>query len=259
MRISLWASFDGLAQISGGLVAYGLSADESNFHPRKILFLLTGFITIVFGALFSVLIPDNQLNARWLSKEDRVLAIERVRINQQGIGNKHFKAYQFKESLLDPMTWAFVIFALLTNIPNGGLTKFFSLLIESFGFTPRESLLYGTPAGAVEFISLVLWGYLTTRIGNRIILGSAGLLIALLGAILVVALPTHLKVGRLVGYYLTQASAPSFASLLSLIATNVAGYVHARLRICRLAKNQLATLRKFRSPAFFSLHLQLGT
>ena len=57
--------------------------------------------------------PDNQLNARFLSKEERVLAIERVRSNQQGIGNKHFKLYQFKEALLDPMVWAFVFYALV--------------------------------------------------------------------------------------------------------------------------------------------------
>lgn len=223
MRVALWASFNGLAQIFGGLVAYGLSVREYSIPSWKIIFILTGVITILFGVLFWVLIPDSQLNARWLTKEDRVLAIERVRANQQGIGNKKFKAYQFKEALLDPITWAFVFFPLVYDIPNGGLTNFFSLLIESFGFTAQESLLYGTPAGAVEFIALVLWGYLTTRVGNRIILGLAGLLIALLGAILVVALPAHLKVGRLVGYYLTQTSVTSLVSLLSLIATNVAG------------------------------------
>ena len=156
------------------------------------------------------------------------MALERVRVNQQGIGKKRFKPHQFKEALLDPMTWAFVVwafvfFALVCDIPSGGLTNFFSLLIESFGFTAEKSLLYGTPGGGIEFGSLILWGYLTTRVGNRILLGSAGLLIALLGAILVVALPAHRKVGRLIGYYPTQASVTSFVSLLSLIATNVAG------------------------------------
>jgi ACS family allantoate permease-like MFS transporter len=81
------------------------------------------------GCIFLYLIPDNQLNARWLSKDDRVLAVARVRDNQQGIGNKHFKMYQFKETLLDPMTWAFFLYALLGDIPNGGLTNFFSQLV----------------------------------------------------------------------------------------------------------------------------------
>lgn len=72
---------------------------------------------------FYWLIPDNQLNARWLKKEDRILAVERVRVNQQGIGNKHFKLYQLKEALADPMTWAFVFYAVAADIPNGEPAK----------------------------------------------------------------------------------------------------------------------------------------
>jgi MFS transporter, ACS family, allantoate permease len=55
-------------------------------------------------------------NARWLSTEDRRLAVQRIKNNQQGIGNRHFKAYQAKEALLDPMTWAFALFFLWRRI-----------------------------------------------------------------------------------------------------------------------------------------------
>lgn len=170
-----------------------------------------------------MIIPDNQLNAWWLSEKDRVLAIERVRVNQQGIGNKHFKASQFKEAISDPLTWAFVFLALTCDIPNGGLTNFFSQLIESFDFTAQQSLLYGTPAGAVEFFALVIWGVVTHRFGNRILCGIAGLVVALLGIIMIVALPSSNSVGRLAGYYLTQAFVTGFIALLSLISSNVAG------------------------------------
>lgn len=79
--------------------------------------------------VFLWIVPDNQLNARWLNEGDRVLAVARVRINQQGIGNKHFKMYQVKEALLDPMTWAFFFYALIADIPNGGISNFFSQLV----------------------------------------------------------------------------------------------------------------------------------
>ena len=122
-RTGIWFSFNGFAQIFGGLVAYGIargtSIHGSSIEPWKIVFLVTGLITICVGIIFLFAMPDNQLNARWLSKEDRVLAIERVRINQQGIGNRHFKSYQLKEALLDPLTWAFVFYALVADIPNG--------------------------------------------------------------------------------------------------------------------------------------------
>ena len=51
-----------------------------------------------------------------------------------------------------------------------------------------------------------------------------GLVIATLGMILIVALPLHNNLGRLIGYYLTQASPTPFVAILSLISTNIAGY-----------------------------------
>ncbi len=50
-----------------------------------------------------------------------------------------------------------------------------------------------------------------------------GLCVALLGVILIVALPLK-SGGRLAGYYMTQASPTPFVALLSLISTNIAGY-----------------------------------
>lgn len=122
-RTGIWFSFNGFAQIFGGVVAYGI-AKGTEAHPAaiegwKIVFLLTGLLTAAIGVIFLFTVPDNQLNARWLSKEDRILAIERIRVNQQGVGNKHFKWYQLREALTDPLTWAFVFYALVADIPNG--------------------------------------------------------------------------------------------------------------------------------------------
>ncbi|EEQ32054.1 membrane transporter [Microsporum canis CBS 113480] len=227
-RINIWFSFNGWAQIFGGLVAYGIAVGSRTLGtaiaPWKTIFLLTGLLTVALGVWFYWLIPDNQLNARWLKKEDRILAVERVRVNQQGIGNKHFKFYQFKEALLDPMTWAFVFYAITADIPNGGISNFFSQLIVGFGYTPEQSLLYGTPAGAVEVVALLLNGFLGDYYQQRLLVSSGGLIVAILGTALMIALPETLPVGRLVGYYLTLACPTPFVCILGLISSNVAGY-----------------------------------
>ena len=245
-RIGIWFSFNGFAQIFGGLVAYGLSIGVQRHGAAlaawRLVFLVIGLLTAAIGCIFLYFVPDNQLNARWLNKDDRRLAVERVRVNQQGIGNKHFKAYQLKEALTDPLTWAFMFYSLTADIPNGGISNFFSQLIVSFGYTPDQSLLYGTPGGAVEVVSLIACGYLGDRFGNRILFGCSGLVVSMVGMILIVALPLSNDGGRLAGYYMTQASPTGFVALLSLIATNVAGYtkkttVAALYLICYCAGN----------------------
>jgi len=227
-RTGIWFSFNGFAQILGGLVAYGISTGVAKHGAAiaswKIIFLVIGFLTAAVGVVFLFLMPDNQLNAWFLTPEEKIMAIERIRINQQGVGNRHFKWYQLKEALTDPMTWAFTFYALTADIPNGGISNFFSQLIVSFGYTPNQSLLYGTPGGVVEVVSLIVCGYLGDRFKNRILISTSGLLISIMGMLLIVCLPLSNNSGRLAGYYLTQASPTPFVALLSLISSNVAGY-----------------------------------
>jgi MFS transporter, ACS family, allantoate permease len=55
-------------------------------------------------------------------------------------------------------------------------------------------------------------------------MGATGMIVAIIGMLLIVCLPFSIPTGRLAGYYLTQASPTGFVALLSLIASNVAGY-----------------------------------
>lgn len=84
--------------------------------------------------------------------------------------------------------------------------------------------MYGTPAGAVEVVALVLNGFVGDKTRQRILSSIGGLAAATVGVILMVALPLENNVGRLIGYYMTQAFPTAFVALLSLISSNVAGY-----------------------------------
>ena len=94
----------------------------------------------------------------------------------------------------------------------------------SFGFTAEQSLLYGIPGGAVEVVALIASGYMGDWLGRRVMCSMGGLVTAMVGMILIIALPLANNDGRLIGYYMTQASPTPFVALLSLISSNVAGY-----------------------------------
>lgn len=51
------------------------------------------------------------------------------------------------------------------------------------------------------------------------------MVVGLIGAILLVALPAEHRVGRLIGYYMTNGFATALIAVLSLVASNTAGYV----------------------------------
>lgn len=66
LRTGIWFSFNGWAQILGGLLAYaiavGTEKNGSSIEGWKILFITFGLLTVAMGVLFLFLVPDNQLN-----------------------------------------------------------------------------------------------------------------------------------------------------------------------------------------------------
>ncbi|KAI0146997.1 major facilitator superfamily transporter allantoate [Xylariaceae sp. FL1272] len=223
LRVNIWFSFNGWGQIVGGAIAYGISVGTAA-HPVAIkgwqlIFLVLGLFTAFMGTLFLYFMPDSQLNARFLTEHEKVMAVERIRQNQQGVGNRHFKWYQCKEALTDPLVWAFVVYAFFADIPNGGVSNYFSQLIVSFGFTPNQSLLLGIPGGAVQVITLLCSGFFGLKFKNRILFGGMGTTIAVVGLFVIRFLPAENSGGRLAG-----SSSTGFVMLLSLISSNIAGY-----------------------------------
>jgi hypothetical protein len=55
--------------------------------------------------------PDLPSTARFLSAQEKVIAVERVAANRQGVKNHYFKWYQVKQAALDPKTWILFIMA----------------------------------------------------------------------------------------------------------------------------------------------------
>ena len=98
-RTSIWFSFNGFANVLGGLIAYwvakGSLGNREAIASWKILFLVWGLVTITLGLSFIFFMPDTPLKARFLTATEKRLAIERIRSNQQGTSkrtiNTHFR------------------------------------------------------------------------------------------------------------------------------------------------------------------------
>ncbi|CAI7638702.1 unnamed protein product [Penicillium crustosum] len=224
LRTSIWFSMNGVANILGGLIAYGIGHLHAALPAWKFPFIIFGSITIAWGIIFILVTPSNPTKARWLSEREKEVAVLRVVENETGIDNKTFKMEQVKEALLDPRFWLINLQCLANTIPNGAVSAFAPLIVNGFGFTKFQSTLLGMPSGASQVLALWISGYLATRFkGIRHFLMIGGLLVALLGGVLIFALPESNRVGRLIGYYLLVGFSVTFVLSLTLVQSNVAG------------------------------------
>ncbi|CCE85926.1 Piso0_005566 [Millerozyma farinosa CBS 7064] len=225
-RTSIWFACNGIGTIMGGGIGYGLSVHQDSYSiiPWKILFIVTGLMTIVVGILFTLQIPDLPTKAWFLTEREKILVVKRIRSNQQGFGNKKFKKHQFIEALTDINTWLYFLFAIASNIPNGATTNFGSILLNSdFGYSSADSLLMNMPCGAVEFVGCILFAYSQRFFRHRMAISFAATTIVVIASCML-AFVKHSNSTRLAGYYLMNVGPITMICALSCFASNTAGH-----------------------------------
>ena len=224
-RVGYWYLMNGFAIIFLGLVSFGLLHIRSTkFMPWQWLMIITGLLTLVVGVLFWFLFPDSPTSAWFLTEEERVMAVQRIKVNQAGIENKVWKQEQFIETLKDPKTWLFCLFAAISNLFNSLINQRL-IIVNQFGYSVYNTTLLGMVDGAVEIIMIYIGVILATskpigRAYAAVILFIPGIL----GEILVNTLPSKNNVGLLLSFYLALGSICAFIIFLGWVAPTTAGH-----------------------------------
>ncbi|KAJ4410563.1 hypothetical protein N0V82_009227 [Gnomoniopsis sp. IMI 355080] len=225
-RMGLWYVGTGTGSVIGALASYGFQHYTSTrFTSWQIMFLVFGLITIAVGALVMVVVPDNPMKCKFLTHDEKIWAIERLRENKTGIENKHFKAYQALECIRDPQTWLISLITISSNVPNGAVSSYQATIIKGFGYTSEETALLSVPSGVIAIISVLSATYLAGRFNTR---GPIIITIALVGGVLGGGLlafaPDGNKGAKLTGIYLTNIVGASLPLLYSYAGANYAGH-----------------------------------
>ncbi|WWC88220.1 uncharacterized protein L201_003125 [Kwoniella dendrophila CBS 6074] len=156
LRNNLWYSANGMATILGSLLSYGLGHAKSSIHPYQLIFLVCGLIAVVLSIPCFFLFPAHPTKAKWLSDHQKYIALERIRLNNTGTQSTTFKWSQVRECLLDPKTWFCVVNIFCISLVSGGITTFGPLILQGFGLTTFQTILYNMIPGAIGIASNIL-------------------------------------------------------------------------------------------------------
>ncbi|KAJ5672255.1 hypothetical protein N7507_001382 [Penicillium longicatenatum] len=226
VRLGSWYAMNGVVNMVGSLITYGLGhINSSVFAPYQVIFLFFGLITVAFSSVVFFFMPDSPVKAKFLSEDDKLVAVERLRMNQQGIESHEWKWEHVKEACLDLKSWFWFSLMVSISIPSGGITTFGPLIIESFGFDSLNTILLNVPFGAVQLIATMGGAWLATAWRKK------GPVLALLclppiaGCVMLLKIPhddAH-KGPLLVGYYIISVYPGITPLIYSWSAANTAG------------------------------------
>ncbi|EJD48687.1 MFS general substrate transporter [Auricularia subglabra TFB-10046 SS5] len=164
MRLSMWMAMNGVTGVVGSLVTFGLGHIQGRLYEYQTIFLFIGLLTIVCSPFVYFILPDSPSKAKFLTREEKVIALERLRANNQGTETKVWKWEQVAEVLLDVKTYLWFILLFVCTVPSGCISAFGPLIINGFGFNQFQTILFNIPFSAIQVITTLLSAYISTRI-----------------------------------------------------------------------------------------------
>lgn len=225
-RIGYWAAQAGTGYIVGGLISFGFQHYHGKeFTSWQIMFLVVGLVTVFFGIITFLYLPDNVTNAWFLNQEEKVAVVKHIRDNQTGIENKKFKKQHVKELLLhDKLTWPMLAITAFSQISTGSIGTFSVTITQTFGFDSKETSLLQLPIGAITIIIIIVTTQMIARWNQITLITTSMYIPAIIGCIVMLALPLSKKVGNLLSLYLLYSGSCVITNIYIWNTCNTSGY-----------------------------------
>ncbi|KAF5262646.1 hypothetical protein FOXYS1_6631 [Fusarium oxysporum] len=131
--------------------------------PYQIIFLFFGAITVGVSFVMFFWMPDSPTEAKFLTDEDKIIAIERLRNNQMGVMSREWRISHVVETLKDLKTWCWVAMIFCISVPSNGISTFGPLIIKSFVSDPFETMLFNVPVGVSHIIAVSASAYVAMK------------------------------------------------------------------------------------------------
>lgn len=223
-RLSLYIVMAPLAGAFGGLLASGiLTLDHfGGLHEWRMIFAIEGIITIGLALISFFTLTDRPETARWLTQEEKDLAIARVKSERVGtteVLDKIDKAKMLR-GIFSPVTLATSFIFLLDNITVQGLAFFAPTIVGTI--YKHDSVvskqLHTVPPYVVGAFFTVLFPFLSWRFDRRMIFFVAGPPLMMAGYIMFLA--TTDAMVRYGATFLIASGAFAFGALCNAHVSN---------------------------------------
>ena len=169
LRQSWWFSSTGIFTIIGAALNYGFGQiTGGSLKSWQYIYLMAGAITVLFGC-FCFCVPDSPIDAWFLSHEERVAAVERLRSGQTGVRNHNTKWRQVLDCLKDVKFYLVALCMAAAYTVNGAVSGFGPLIVSTFGWSTLESILFQFPIGGVVLIFILVTGFVSSKVRNVLI------------------------------------------------------------------------------------------
>ena len=160
MRIAILYTANVCGSAFSGLIAVGIFKMDGVAGQTgwRWLFIIQGIVTFVISLMSAFILPDEPLNTKWLSNEERQLAHHRVaRETVEGADGTSTWA-GLKEACKDYKIWLFLLEGHIT-FASTNFKNFFPTIVSTLGYSQTATLGLICPPYIIAGIISILWSW----------------------------------------------------------------------------------------------------
>ncbi|KAG0250047.1 hypothetical protein BG011_008700 [Mortierella polycephala] len=167
LRNGLFFSTATMAGAFGGVLAYGIAQMDGiqGLHGWQWIFILEGLPTVLLTLVTYFFLEDFPETARFLSEDEKSLAVMRLKIDAGPATETEFSWKQFNSVFTDWKVYMHMITYILSASPLYSLSLFFPSIVQGFKFNRYVSLTV-TATGVFSSVPSML-SWFTTNIGGH--------------------------------------------------------------------------------------------
>ena len=227
LRNNIWYSTNGISTIIGSLLTYGLGhLPTDHLKSYQIIFLTCGLLAVLLSIPTFFIFPRHPARARFLDERQKYIALERIRLNNTGTQNTHFKWYHVREAAVDLKTWIWVVMIFCVSLVSGGIGAFGPQILQGFGLDQFTTILYNMIPGAIgifaNIVSALAMTYTKTKAPVLFVVSLFPLAAA--AAFYVLPRGAQYKTPLLTVYFILQVFQCITAVIFSWCFANTAGH-----------------------------------
>ncbi|KAL1861440.1 hypothetical protein VTK73DRAFT_7075 [Phialemonium thermophilum] len=180
------SAFGGLV---GAGVQYGLDGARG-LRSWQWLFVIEGSVTVALSLGSIFLLPDFPATTRWLSPQERAIAIHRLRVHSGSLDEERGSVLLgLKMAALDYKVWLLTLIVILKT-SAGAVTSFIPTLVATFEYGKVQSLLMTAPPYLFAAIVAMLVSISSDRLAERYFHLVGPLAVGLVGYVIAAATTT---------------------------------------------------------------------
>jgi len=82
LQISCWYAFNGVGTAFGGLLGFAIGNIKGALQSWRYEFLVIGAVCAAWGLAILLMLPSSPATSIWLTRDERLMAVARLRKNQ---------------------------------------------------------------------------------------------------------------------------------------------------------------------------------